>query len=221
MKTTFSSFIIFSLFITTINAQISEVVNPKGKWFFGAEIGSNNIISFTLDEDKSSIQGGLSAEYYFAKQWSVSTKLKYFKTGVSFYNPGSSGGFIFPSTSTYSGTFKGAVISIPLIIKWEFKIYKNIRANLKFGTAFNTEIESEYSNYSNNLNPEDYSKSYAGFISGIGFNYFLNSKSAVFLDFGTNISNTSKGKSEGFFGGREYNPSNRLISIGFKYNFVK
>lgn len=104
----------------------AQRINPKGKWYFGIEIGSNDITSDELNLFKNSVQGGLLAEYYFATHWSISGKIKYFKTGVSFYNPDThSGGWFDLGSDESYGTFKGQVISIPIYLKWEFRIFKN------------------------------------------------------------------------------------------------
>lgn len=65
-----------------IISQTSSNQNSKGKWYFGAEFGLNTITSLTNHEN--SIQGGILAEYYFSNRWSLSGRIKYFKTGVSY-----------------------------------------------------------------------------------------------------------------------------------------
>lgn len=217
--------LILSIFLSfmEISAQ-NDTIYTKNKWFFGAEIGRNQINSFELDDAKNSLQAGLLAEYYFTKKWSLYMKLKYFKTGVSFYqhwSGSSSGGFglnLFPS-STYYGTFKGQVISVPIQVKWEFNIFKKLKGNLKTGYTFNSEIKNEYLNYSSNLNPKDYKKQYGGSVTGLGVNYFLSSNFAIFLDFET-YSGTTKGNDGGLFSSNK--PTfNSLTNIGVKYNFKK
>jgi hypothetical protein len=213
---------ILSLFFIKVNAQTNDIINPKNKWFFGIEAGQNEISSFSLNESKNSIQVGLLTEYYFTKKWSLSAKLKYYKTGVSFYKGGLTssnfGGFF--STSTRSGTFKGEVITLPLIIKWEFKIYKKFKGNLKLGYTFNKEIKSSYVNYSNNFNTNDYKKDYQGTLFGYGFNYFISNKSAIYLDVET-YTGTEKGGPTSLLSNGDIITLNNLISIGFKYNFIK
>jgi len=223
MKTVITSLlsVILSLLVFKINAQTNDIIDPKNKWFFGIETGQNRISSFSLDESKNSIQLGLLSEYYFAKKWSLSTKLKYYKTGVSFYRGGGTssnfGGFF--STSTNSGIFKGEVISIPLIIKWEFKLYKKFKGNLKMGYTFNKEIKSNYSNYTINFNTNDFRKDYQGSLFGYGFNYFINNKSAVYLDIETYIG-TEKGETSNLLSSGKIVTVNNLISLGYKFNFA-
>jgi len=216
MKCKFVSIVLFSLF-AEINAQTTEIVNPSGKWFFGAEIGLNNISSYELNKPSNSFQGGLLSEYYFARHWSVSTKLKYFKTGVAFNQV----------WSKKSGDFKGKVIAIPIHIKWEFRIYKNIGGSLKAGLAYNKEIESVYLNYTGSS--EVYKNEYFGSVMGAGINYFITNKSAIYIEI-ESWQGTQKGKIDtsgpliSF-----YNSSNdgivythnTLLSIGYKYHFSK
>src|SRR5690554_8062710 len=104
-------FIILCLLSNEVISQISENVNPKNTWYFGAEVGINNIRDFNVENSKLTFQGGLLAEYYFAKQWSLSGKVKYFETGISFYQAPTGGGW-FGSSEKY-GTFRGTTVTIP------------------------------------------------------------------------------------------------------------
>jgi hypothetical protein len=203
-----------------IISQTNEIINPKGKWFFGAEIGINKISSFSNGESTNSFQGGILTEFYFAKHWSLTGRIKYYNTGVSFYKPNThTGSWLDLGTDESFGNFKGAVISIPLDIKWEFRIYKNLGGSLKLGYAYNIESTSNYGNYSANLNT-DFPKQYGSADAGYGLNYFMNKKMAVYLDVEF-YSGTAKGYSDGFFGRNSYNTENYLINFGIKYNFKK
>lgn len=73
--------VILTLISDKIISQTNGIINPKGKWFFGAEIGLNAITSVHPSK-MTSIQGGFLTEYYFAKNWSVNGRVKYFETGV-------------------------------------------------------------------------------------------------------------------------------------------
>jgi hypothetical protein len=204
------------------NAQDNpEIVNPKGNWYFGAEIGLNTITSFDLGEPNKSFQGGVLAEYYTCRHWSLSGRIKYFETGVSFYRPNTHSGSWFDLGHDASyGTFKGAVIAIPLNIKWEFRIHKNFRGYFKTGFVYNYETKNNY-NFSENVNT-NHSKDFGSFNTGIGFSYFLNKKLAVYID------------SESYsFGGQKasyqnlilwdtvYYTENSHLNFGIKYNFKK
>lgn len=214
--------ILILLLILSSNKIVSqtEIINPSGKWYFGIEIGTNKISSFSIGKTKQSLQGGVLAEYYFARHWSLSGRVKYFETGVSFYKPNTHSGSWFDLGSDESfGTFEGAVIAIPIDIKWEFRIHKNLGGSLKLGYGFNLETKSNYSNYSSNL-PIDYSKQYGSFNLGYGLNYFMNKKMALYIDVEF-YSGDSKGNSDGFFGKTYYPTENNLINLGIKYNFKK
>jgi len=209
--------IVLSLLSNKITSQTNDFVNPKGKWFFGVEMGTNKINSFSSGETKTSFQGGILTEYYFARHWSVSGRIKYFETGVSFFQSGFYDGWFGLSEDLYSGTFKGAVIAIPVAIKWEFRIYKNLGANLKLGYALNIETKSTYSNYSSNLST-DFPKQYGSFNAGVGLNYFINNKMAVYFDIERYLGST-KGQTVGFLGKSSYEVENVLMNFGIKYSF--
>jgi hypothetical protein len=197
-----------------------EIINPKGNWYFGAELGTNKITSYSLGENDTSFQGGILAEYYTGRHWSVTGRIKYFETGVSFYQPNTHSGSWFDLGQDESfGSFDGAVISIPIDVKWEFRIYKNLGASIKLGYAYTIETKSDYSNYSKNI-LTDYPKQYFSFNAGYGFNYFINKKMAIYLDV-ESYDGESKGQVESFFGNRYYNTENTIASFGIKYNFKK
>lgn len=217
-----------SLLTNTIIAQEIKNVNPKGNLYFGAEIGLNQIYSHQVEGLKSSFQGGILTEYYFSRRWSLSARLKYFETGVSFYQPDTrntsfAGSWVSSGTAESFGNFNGAVISIPVNIKWESRIYKNLLCNLKLGFAYNTEIKSNYGNYSNNFDKNYFTKQYVGFNGGIGLSYFINNKMALYFDF-ENFNGGSKGNTpaKGLFGkATSYPTDNLLFNFGIKYNFKK
>ena len=106
---------------------------------------------------------------------------------------------------------------MPINIKWEFRIYKNLGANLKIGCAHNIETKSVYSNYSNNLST-DYPKQYGSVNSGIGINYFINNNTALYLDV-ERYSGDTKGQVETILGKTSYEVENSLLSFGVKYSF--
>lgn len=220
MKTKLIINSLLMIFSITIYGQEKEIINPKGNWYFGAEIGSNKISSLTLGEDNTSFQGGLLVEYYFAKNWSLSGRVKYYETGVSFFKKDTrSGGWFDLGSEASYGIFNGSVISIPVNIKWKFRIFKNFSGNLKFGIGYNIELESEYRDFSSN-NRTDYSKDYGSTNIGYGFNYFIHKNIAVFIDIET-FEGVSRGFSEGFLGDKNYNIKNNLINLGVKFNFNK
>lgn len=200
--------IFLALFPLLVEAQSNEneiSLNQKNNWYFGIELGVNSIPSLMENESKNSFQGGLTAEYYFGKQWSALGRIKYFKTGVSFVNDES------------YGTFEGSVVSIPLDVKWEFKIFKNLKGNLKLGGAYNYEIQSNY-NFPSEMKT-DYSKSFISMNSGVGLSYFLSTKTAIYISLDSFRFGGYKGTQSSFLGGDNYYTDNNQINLGVKYNF--
>lgn len=206
-----------------INAQETAetaIFNPKGNWYFGAEMGLNTISSFKLGESNKSLQGGVLAEYYTGRHWSLGGRIKYFETGVSFYKPDThSGSWLDLGNDAYYGFFKGAVISIPVTLKWEFRIFKNFSGSLKLGYAHSFETKSTYTNYSENLKT-DYPKNYGSSNSGLGFNYLMNNKTAIYVDFETYFGGR-KAKIPAIIFDNDQHVMNNLINIGLKHNFKK
>ena len=209
-------FLFASLFFCVAFAQDDEIVNPQSKLYIGAETGLNVINNYNLNQDDISIQGGVLAEYYIAKQWSLQGRIKYYKTGLSFYRPDTHSGSWFDLGHDESfGTFSGSVIAILVNIKWEFRVFKNLRAYLKTGAAYNFEIKSEY-NYSSNLST-DYPKTYGTIYFGTGLTYFLNDKLSIYVDQESFVGG-AKGTSEGLIFTEKYYSQNFLVNFGVKYN---
>lgn len=206
----FISIIVFS--------QKNNGIKLKKKLFYGVELGTNRMPDFKTEAPKSSVQGGIFVEYYFAKQWSICTKVKYYETGVGFYKPNTHSGSWFDlGSDAYYGNFSGNVVNVPVFLKWEFRLYKNLKGNFKLGLSNNFETKSVYENYSPNLKT-DYSKYYNSFIQSMGLTYFIDDKSAVYIDMDYDYG-TSKGFSQGFFGNTHYSTTNQLVSFGYKYTF--
>jgi len=194
---------ILGLLSDKIISQTNEIVNPKGKWFFGAEIGLNTITSIHPSKINS-IQGGILAEYYFAKHWSVNSRIKYFKTGV------------LNKYDSAIGIFEGAVISVPLNIIWEYRILNNFSGNLKLGIALNQELKSDY--YYPPNESTDYSKFYGTFNPGIGFNYYISKNTALFMNYEVYVLGNDRDDAD-LFDIVPNSPNNNLFNIGIKYNF--
>lgn len=202
----------FNLFYSSIViAQNKEIIYPKGKWYFGVELGTNKITSLEIGGEKTSFQVGALAEYYFGKQWSIMGKIKYFKTGVSFYNEGSL------VSNSSSGEFEGAELALPVLINWEFRFYKNLKGNIKTGLVLNLETNSSYKNYYPELE-KDFSKVNLGLSIGYGINYFLSDKNAIFISYEGYIGG-SKGNVSTFFRESSNPTLNTLYNLGYKHHF--
>lgn len=222
-------FIITFLFLipTILYAQKTNI-NSKGKWFFGAEIGMN-IIKSNEEKQYTKLQFGISSEYYFEKNWSFITKIKYFDTAVSYNN----GKDIPPSfvvffadnqrTTPYDSLdFEGKVIAVPIQIKYEMDLIKQVKFFTTLGFAYNLEIESRYfvPNDYETLDQKKFNKSYVNLNLGVGLTYFLSKSSALFINSEYFRFGGAKGKkSKNFFSLTLYEPENSFVTIGFKYNF--
>lgn len=176
----------------------------KKDWFFGLEIGNNTITSSNLS-NKNSLQGGFMVEYYFAKQWSVFGRLKYYKTGTM--------------NNAETAYFKGAVLSLPLDFKWEYKITNKFNGNLFTGIALNKEVKSNYYYPANEK--IEYSTFFGSFNAGVGLTYFLNNKTAIYFNYETYKYGGYKGTSGNILGAKNYYTENNLLNIGLKHNFKK
>ena len=197
--------VVLSLVSNKINSQTNEIINPKGKWFFGAEFGLNTITSLHPNH-KNSIQGGMLVEYYFSKYYSLSGRVKYFKTGVSNYSNSDKGFFI------------GEVISIPLNINFEYNITNRLSGSLKIGLAANQEIKSDY--YYPLSKKTDYSKFYGSFNPGIGINYFISKNTAVYMNYEVYVLGNDRDDAD-WLQLVPNSPNNNLFNIGIKYSFKK
>ena len=212
--------LLFSNFATAQETIKTGLINPKENWYYGIESGLNIKTSLELGEPKTSFQGGILAEYYFARHWSLSGKIKYFDTGVSFYQPDThTGGWLDLGSDEYRGLFKGSTIAVPISLKWEFRVFRNFGASLKLGYMHSFETKSNYVNYSDNLKT-NYPKEYGSSVAGFGFNYFLNKKTAVYIDV-ENYLGGRKAKIPTFIFDNDKFVMNRLISLGVKYSFKK
>ncbi len=200
-------FLIFPL--SVFSQEENKIIDPNGKWFFGAEIGRNEITSFRFGEPSTSLQGGVLVEYYTGKHWSLTGRVKYFKTGVSFYTP---------NTEDESfEIFNGEVISIPINIKWEFSIIKNLSGYLKTGFAHNSETKSDYI-FTSYQNP-NFPKKYSNFNTGLGLTYNISNKTTFYFDIESYNLGGLKGSSGGWFFPKNYYTDNALLNFGIKINF--
>lgn len=184
-------------------SQLNLSVNPENNWFFGAEIGTNAITTIHPDH-KIYLQGGLLAEYYFAKNWSLSGRIKYFKTGIT------------DQLEVGERKFEGEVISIPFNITWYYRFVNNFTGNFKIGVAYNQEVKSEYSYPENERT--DYSKFYGNFNPGFGLNYFVSPKTAIYINYEVFVLGSDK-KERGLFDFLSNSANNNLFNIGIKHSF--
>jgi len=193
------------------------------KWYFGAEIGHNTVTSFSYDEGKASVSIGAISEYYFNNHWSVQGRIKYMKTGVSFVNEESDWNFNWVKNSqdlasySYYNRFDGQNIVIPIDVKREFQIYKNLHGSIKMGPALSIETKSTY--HYGNVNHDTFSKVFVNMNLGYGFNYYLSKNYCVGLDFETYFLGDSKGTTDGFLWNKTHYATNSLFNLQLKYHF--
>ena len=197
------SFLLFLLASLQISAQEYSRINPKKNWYFGAEIGSNTITSIKPDHENS-FQGGILAEYYFGQHWSLSARLKYFKTGISYHNQ-----------PDYQ--FSGSVISMPINLNWEFGIAGTFNGNLKLGVAFNKEFTKSY-NFPAKV-VTDYSSFFGTFNPGLGFTYHLNDNLALYTNYEVYILGNDHYKNTWDIGFLPQSTDNNHFNIGVKHTF--
>jgi hypothetical protein len=202
-----------------VNAQdkpASTIVYPKGNWYFGIEAGTNKVVSNEFSQP-THFQAGLTAEYYFAKQWSVQGKIKYFATEVAYDYPQT---ILTNGATPYTAlSFKGEVVSVPVDIKWEFRLYKNLKGFMSLGLGYNIETQSDYE-IPGHPNP-DVSMFPANYVSAhgtVGLNYFVSAKWAVYASLEFN-GGGQKGHLDGFWGDSNLGSENSLANLGVKYHF--
>ncbi len=216
--------IITTIIVLTSILGFSQRINPKNKWYFGAEIGYNQVKSFAYNEGNSSMSIGGIAEYYFEKHWSIQGRIKYIKTGVSFINDTSSGwNFNWIKTSetilpaSIYNRFDGQTLVIPIDIKWEFNIIKNLHGSLKTGPALNIELKSKY-NYGN-VDYSNFSSTFVNWNVGYGINYYISKKYCVGVDLENYLFGASKGTTEGLLLNHTHYATNFVINLQLKYHF--
>lgn len=198
-----SIIVLLSFFASKIYSQANEIVNPEGKWFFGAELGLNSITSVHKSRI-AEFQGGLLSEYYFSNRWSVSARLKYFETGV------------IRKENVENGIFRGAVLAVPININWYYRIYNNFSGNLKLGFALNQEVKSNY--YYPQDVETDFSRFYGSFNPGLGFSYFISNRTAVYINYEVYVLGNNRDDNN-VFKVIPNSPNNNLLNFGVKYNF--
>ncbi|OYU85509.1 MAG: hypothetical protein CFE24_00990 [Flavobacterium sp. BFFFF2] len=193
---------------TLLLAQLNKhPMNLKGKWFFGADVGSNNITSFYASKPEyDTFQAGVMAEYYYKKKWSVLARIKYFETGLSY---------------SYYGkynVFKGAVFAIPIDLKYEFKLLGSFRIHFQLGLAYNYETKSDYLyNYDANTNN---ATQFISINSGMGLSWYLTKDTAIYgmIDI-FNLGGKKGNTSNWIVDSQNYYANNNLLSIGIKQHF--
>lgn len=208
---------------TTISGQ-TERLNNKGKLFVGAELGGN-----VVHKDNGNVihpQFGVSGEYYFARKWSFSTKIKFHKAHLYYHIPkpepypckigGLSCGW--GDREEKIANFESYNILIPINLKWDYKIAKNLYGYINGGFFINIETKS-YRNVTDNVKL-NHNPVYASMNMGTGLGYQLKNNNVIYIDY-----NFYRGgdmiKVDGFGWDSYYYPINSHISIGYRMNLNK
>lgn len=201
---------------TTISGQ-TERLNNKGKLFVGAELGGN-----VVHKDNGNVihpQFGVSGEYYFARKWSFSTKIKLHKAHLYYYHPEVTGcRFLCDNEDEKIANFESYNILIPINLKWDYKIAKNLYGYINGGFFINIETKS-YRNVTDNVKL-NHNPVYASMNMGTGLGYQLKNNNVIYIDY-----NFYRGgdmiKEDGFGWDSYYYPINSHISIGYRMNLNK
>ena len=218
---------IFFILIFSISDSQQEKVNPKGKYFFGIDLGlAKSVGSGNNMETHQNFAPGINAEYYFTKNLSVLAEIKYYKTNLaySFSSSSSSGGWwtfdLSGSGDPYRALFfDGEMFSIPLFVKYQFAIYRNFRMNFGLGPNFSFETKSNYIIPENpNADTSMFKKSYVNFTFREGLLYFLDEKSAIQISMEYNPG-SPKGAYNGLLGRSVYRNETIIWGLGYQKRF--
>lgn len=153
-------------------SSIAQNTTSNSKFLLGAEVGLNISQSDYLNySQKMTLQGGVLGEYIFDKNFSLMGKIRYYESEVKFYSSEKIGETWFGGKyNRFDNEYNGKIISIPIVLNYNFKIYKNFSGSLKIGPSFNTEIYSNY-NYEDTRIAQDNSKFFVGLNWGGNLNY--------------------------------------------------
>lgn len=193
---------------------------PESKFLLGAEIGINtNQSDYENDSNKVSFQGGILAEYVINKNFSLMGKLKFYDSQIIFTQSRIIGSGMFGNKYQFiTCEYNGTIISIPITVNYNFKIYKNLSGSIRFGTSINSEISSRY-DYATEVST-DYSKYFIGISGGLNLNYNTG-KTAYFIGFEPMF-----GAKRGMTSGKDFNNQtqthnysmeNYLFNVGVKF----
>lgn len=193
------------------------------KWFMGAETGLNIVQSdYVNDNQPVSVQLGILSEYYLNNNFAIVGKLKYYQAKVNHtvtetsYNSSS----LFNSSYTFNNvSYSGNILTIPIGLKYEFRISKTLRGAVKICPSLNYEISSQY-DYPVGTKT-DYNHFFVGLNPGAGLNYCVSESSILFVEAEPNFG-ASRGKTTGLdFNNQSqthtYRIENIFINIGVKF----
>lgn len=153
-------------------SSLAQNTTSNSKFLLGAEVGMNiNQSDYLNYSPKITLQGGVLGEYIFDKNFSLMGKIRYYESEVKFYSSEKIGEtWVGGKYKAFDNEYNGKMISIPIVLNYNFKIYKNFAGSLKIGPSFDTEIYSNY-NYEDVRIDQDNSKFFVGLTWGFNLNY--------------------------------------------------
>lgn len=151
---------------------LAQKITSNSKFLLGAEVGMNiNQSDYINYSKKITFQGGVLGEYIFDKNFSLMGTIRYYESEVKFYSSDRIGKtWIGGKYNIFDNEYNGKIINIPIVLNYNFKIYKNFAGSLKIGPSFNTEISRHY-NYEDTRIDQDNSKFFVGLTWGGNLNY--------------------------------------------------
>lgn len=160
------------LIMAFAGSSIAQNTTSNSKFLLGAEVGMGISQSDYLNySQKMTLQGGVLGEYIFDKNFSLMGKIRYYESEVKFSSSEIIGrtklGYKY---ETFYNHYNGKIISIPIVLNYNFKIYKNFSGSLKIGPTLDTEISRHY-NYEDKRIDQDNSKFFVGLTFGANLNY--------------------------------------------------
>ena len=115
--------------------------------------------------------------------------------------------------------FEGNIVSVPIVIKYDFKIHKNFRGFIHFGPAYNFETSSNYIvPQVSNPDLSGFQSTYFSYNAGWGLSYAVSDKIAFYFVNSINRGGR-KGSYHNFLSSGNRDAINELVNIGIKYNF--
>ena len=210
-------FVLFFIGVVNSFAQESNSLNITNKFpvFIGVETGFNLTVSDTYDDEFLNDFLGVSFDFFFTKNHSIKTKIKYLKVDRST----ESWDRYISAYNDYIASYNAEFVVVPLLYKWQFG-KSRVKGYVQGGVYFGLEIKDEYQNY-----PEGYDEKFNdyGINVGAGVHFPLFENGLYFYsEFEIYKGFVSKTPDERDY----YSPvslkkalTNLLFSMGFNYKF--
>ena len=130
------------------------------------------------------------------------------------YSSGTKANFVSggsPDTPAYNGSINASIFTLPVALKYEFRIMGNFAANLKLGMALAKDMSITYKGdtHFNRPQPNWYFTNFFG----LGLNFFIDERSVFYLDY-----EGMAGPVRADIGKATRGMKNSHFSLGFKYS---